>query len=198
MDESSLHYTNPKNLKKLTARAYSLTCVTGVAVILPFILKASVVTYFDSTLATVGFVFSLFMLGMLVTEFINGHIVKYVQVKHELFAASALFSLCVIGMFVIHHITIFGILLFLCGLCFGTIVHIPNMLIVHAFPLSARCSKLNRLDFFFSLGAFVYPMIASWIKPPRHLLFPCSGFFMASVVPCRVGRSNTSKWTNTS
>ncbi len=158
-----MNYSNPKNLKKLTALAYSLTCITGVAVILPFILKASAAKYFDTTLGTTGFVFSMFMFGMLITEFINGHIVKYIQVKHELFAACALFTLCVIGMFVIHNIYVFGALLFLCGLCFGAIVHIPNMLIVHAFPVKQRSSKLNRLDFFFSLGSFVYPMVASWM-----------------------------------
>ena len=155
------------NLKKLTALAYSLTCITGVAVILPFVLKEAAAQYFGSTLASTGFIFSMFMFGMLVTEFCNGHIVKYVQVKHELFAACGLFSLCVAAMFVIHHIYLFGALLFISGLCFGTIVHIPNMLIVHAFPPEVRSSKLNRLDFFFSLGSFAYPMVASWMLT-RH------------------------------
>jgi MFS transporter, TsgA protein len=153
-------YKSKANLIKLTILSYSLTFIVGVAVTLPFLLKQPVATYFATTLETAGTIFSCFMFGMLINEFLNGYLVKFIKVKQEIFLAGLIFAACVIGMFFISSIYTLGILLFITGLCFGVLVHIPNTLIVHAFDKKIRSVKLNRLDLFFSIGSFVYPFIA--------------------------------------
>ncbi len=153
-------YKTKTNLTKLTILAFSLTCITGVAVILPFLLKESAAKYFNTDLGTVGSVFSCFMFGMLINELLNGYLVKYIKPKAEIFLAGIIFALCVVSMFITKNIYFFGFELFITGLCFGVIVHIPNTLIMHAFDKEKRSTRLNLLDFFFSLGSFVYPYIA--------------------------------------
>ena len=100
------------------------------------------------------------MFGMLINEFLNGYLVKFIKVKQEIFLAGLIFVACVVSMFFISSIYMLGVLLFITGLCFGVLVHIPNTLIVHAFDKTIRSVKLNRLDLFFSIGSFVYPFIA--------------------------------------
>ena len=123
-------------------------------------LKQPVATYFKTNLKIAGTVFSYFMFGMLINEFLNGYLVKFIKVKQEIFLAGLIFVACVVSMFFISSIYMLGVLLFITGLCFGVLVHIPNTLIVHAFDKTIRSVKLNRLDLFFSIGSFVYPFIA--------------------------------------
>jgi MFS transporter, TsgA protein len=153
-------YRSKANLIKLTILSYSLTFIVGIAVTLPFLLKQPVAAHFNASLEAAGTIFSCFMFGMLINEFLNGYLVKYIKVKQEIFLAGLVFAACVIAMFYINSIYTFGVLLFIVGLCFGVLVHIPNTLIVHAFDKKIRSVKLNRLDLFFSIGSFVYPFIA--------------------------------------
>ncbi len=152
-------YKTKANLVKLTILAFSLTCITGVAVILPFLLKESAAKYFNTSIGTMGSVFSCFMFGMLINELLNGYLVKFIKVRVEIFLAGIIFAICVISMFFTTSLYLFGVELFIIGLCFGVIVHIPNTLIMHSFDKSKRSTYLNLLDFFFSLGSFVYPYI---------------------------------------
>ena len=153
------NYKTKANLTKLTILAFSLTCITGVAVILPFLLKAPAAKYFKTDLATMGSVFSCFMFGMLINELLNGYLVKFIKVRMEIFLAGIIFAICVVSMFFTTSLYVFGFELFIIGLCFGVIVHIPNTLIMHSFDKAKRSTYLNLLDFFFSLGSFVYPYI---------------------------------------
>jgi len=162
-------YKSKGNLLKLTILAFSCTCITGVAVTLPFLLKGPVAKYFNSDIGTAGGVFSCFMFGMMINELLNGYFVKYVKVRMEIFIAGVVFALCVASMFFTTNIYVFAVELFVIGLCFGVIVHIPNTLIMHSFSKKDRSSRLNLLDFFFSLGSFVYPFIVG-----AMLLSQCS------------------------
>ena len=58
----------------LTVISYCLTFVTGIAVILPFVVKQSVAGYFSASIGYIGYVFSFFMIGMIAAQFFNGTI----------------------------------------------------------------------------------------------------------------------------
>ena len=163
MSHVESHYKSGSNLLKLTILSYLLTCVTGIAVILPFILKGAAADYFGSELSYMGFVFSFFMIGMLASEFLNGFIVKFLNLKQEIFIFGAIYIICVILLFVIRDIKLMMPILFVIGFCFGVTTTMPNFIIVHAFDGVVRSTKLNRLDFFFSVGSSGYPLIAAWM-----------------------------------
>ncbi|MCP4176169.1 MAG: MFS transporter TsgA [bacterium] len=156
-------YRDKFNLMKLTVLSYTLTCVTGIAVVLPFVIKQSAASYFNSPIGYIGFVFSFFMFGMLIGEYLNGFIVKLIKLKSELYIVSVIYVLCVIGMYFTNSAYLMIPILLIVGFCFGLVVTIPNFIIVHAFSGTVRSTKLNRIDFFFSVGSFVYPMVAAWM-----------------------------------
>lgn len=151
------------NLLKLTVLSYLLTFTTGAAVILPFILKGSAAHALMSTPTSIGFAFSFYMVGMLVTQFLNGFIVRYIRLAHELLLITLVYSLCIVALFSIHSIVLLAIVIFGIGLCFGAIVTIPNYIMIAVFQGTRRTSRLNRLDLFFSIGSFVYPMLAAYM-----------------------------------
>ena len=156
-------YKSGSNLTKLTIVSYILTCVTGISVILPFVLKNSAATYFHTDLAYMGFVFSFFMIGMLSSEFLNGFIVKFLSLKQEIYTVGVVYAICVILLFMTKELALVMGILFIIGFCFGITTTMPNFIIVHAFDGAVRSTKLNRLDFFFSVGSSGYPLIAAWM-----------------------------------
>ena len=154
---------NKINFKKLLIIVYLLTFLTGAVELIPFSIKLSASAYFKASPATTGYIFSFFMIGMLITTIINGILVKYIKLKHEIFITSIIYITCSVFIFYITNINSLIPVLFTLGICFGIIYTIPNFLIVEAFDKSTRSSKLNRSDFFFSLGTFIYPIIAGYI-----------------------------------
>ena len=157
------NYMEKNNLVRLTIIAYLLTLITGIAVILPFIIKQPAAAYFHSTMEYTGYVFSFFMIGMLIMQFCNGFIVKLISIKNEIYLMSAIYLICIILMYFISTASELIPILIVLGLCFGIIVTIPNFLIVHAFAKKERSSRLNRLDFSFSIGSMIYPIIAGYM-----------------------------------
>ena len=151
------------NLTKLSWLSYSLTCVTGIAVVLPFVITQPAADYFKSDLGYIGFVFSFFMFGMLIFQFLNGYIVNFMSVRKEIYIGAVIYILCTTAMFFIHTAELLIPILILLGFCFGVIVTIPNFLIVHSFEGKDLSAKLNQLDLWFSIGSLVYPMIAGWM-----------------------------------
>ena len=149
------------NLLKLTILSYSLTFICGVMVILPFILKVQAAHYFHSSLEKTGFIFSFFMIGMVIAQYTNGFLVKLISLKCEIFFIALLYCLSIASILLIHNIDFLVIPLVLIGFCAGLSVTLPNFIIVHAFRGYHRSSRLNRLDLFFSVGSFIYPMLTA-------------------------------------
>lgn len=149
------------NLLKLTIISYSLTFLCGVMVILPFVVKVQAADYFHTSLERMGYVFSFFMIGMVAAQYLNGFLVKKISLKGEIFFITIIYALSVALMATAHHIDALIAPLIAIGFCAGVCTTMPNFIIVHAFHGSDRSSKLNRIDFFFSVGSFVYPMIAA-------------------------------------
>ncbi|MEI6055419.1 MAG: MFS transporter [Lentisphaerota bacterium] len=155
------------NLMKLTIMSYGMTCITGIAVILPFIIQQPAQDYFKSSAAYTGFVFSFFMFGMLIFQILNGFIVKVLKIRAQIYLTAVVYLICSLAMFMIHSIVMLIPILIILGLCFGLIITIPNFILVHAFEGKERSTKLNRGDFMFSIGSLAYPMIASFMLS-RH------------------------------
>lgn len=163
-DNKNMNQFNSKNnIAKLTCLSYALTCLTGIVVIIPFVITQPAANYFHTTLDYIGFIFSFFMFGMMVAQFLNGYFVKYMSVRLEIMLCSLIYLFCSILLFFIHATDVLIPILLIIGFCFGMIVTLPNFIIVRAFKGKDRSSKLNRLDFFFSVGSLIYPIIVGWM-----------------------------------
>ncbi len=151
------------NLKKLTVIAYLLTLITGVAVILPFVVKSNASELLHASLAYTGYVFSFFMLGMLIIQYLNGFIIKYIRLKTEIYAVCAIYFICLVMMRFTDTMPALIPIVIILGMVFGATTTIPNYVIVHAFDKEQRSSRLNRLDLFFSIGSFCFPFMAGYL-----------------------------------
>lgn len=156
------------NLLKLTLLSYSLTCLTGILVILPFVVTQPAADFFHTHLGYIGFVFSFFMFGMMTFQFINGYLINYLSVRNEIYLCAIIYLICVTALFFIHTIALLIAILIILGFCFGMIATLPNYVIVHSFDGKARSAKLNRLDLFFSVGSLIYPDIAGWMLTKNY------------------------------
>ena len=151
------------NLRRLTIICYLLTTITGAAVVLPFVVKDNAALLLNSTQTYAGYVFSFFMVGMLLFEYCNGFIIKFISIKTEIFIICGVYVLCVISMAFISNMQMLIPILFILGLVFGMATTLPNYVFVNAFKGSSRSSRLNRNDMFFSIGSFVIPFIAGYM-----------------------------------
>ena len=154
---------NSKNLKKLIYISYLLPFITGIAVVLPFVIKSNVAQLLHASLSEVGYAFSIFMIGMIITQFLNGFFVKYIKLKTELYLIVIIYLLCVIAMEFITTTSELRLIVLVMGLCFGITTTVPNMLITNSFQGKDRTSKMNKIDLFFSIGSFVFPFIVGWL-----------------------------------
>jgi len=151
---------------KLTITAFLLTFITGILVVLPFVVQGSAQSTLNINAVEVGKIFSYFMIGMVIMQFLNGYIIKYIKPKTELFIISIIYLLCILGMYKVHNIHEAGMLaciIVVLGLLGGVIITIPNYIIVHSFQGKQRTTRLNLIDFFFSVGSSGYPYIVSWL-----------------------------------
>ncbi len=158
-----MDFRGKSNLMKLTVMSYGLTCITGIAVILPFVIQQPAQEYFKSSAAYTGFVFSFFMGGMLIFQILNGFIVKFLKIRAQIYLTSIVYLLCTLSMFMIHEIIFLIPILIILGFCFGLIITIPYFIFVHTFEGKERSTKMNRADFLFSIGSLVYPMVSSFM-----------------------------------
>jgi MFS family permease len=152
-------YTKIERIK-LSILAYSLTFITGIAVVLPFVVKDAAATEFHNTLAHTGYIFSLFMLGMLVAQLANGFIIKFISLKTEIFLIAGIYIANMIAMYCATNITELIPVFLTLGFGFGALVTIPFYIINHSFDGRHRSTHMNLLDLFFAIGSFCFPILA--------------------------------------
>lgn len=148
------------NRIKVSAVAYSLTLITGVAVTLPFVVKSSVAHDLHGSLTNIGYVLSFFMVGMLIAQISNGFIIELISLKTEIFIVLILNIICISAFYFVNSIALLIPVYIVLGLSFGAVVTIPFFIIVHTFEGKARASRINLVDLFFALGSFFFPIIA--------------------------------------
>lgn len=151
------------NLIKLTLLSYFLTFVTGAIVVLPFVLKSSAAKYFHSNLEHVGYSFSFFMFGMIIFQFLNSYVIKLISIRAEIILMAITHITVSCLLFFVHNLVWIIPLFILLGFVSGMANTLAHYIIVHIYNARRRTSKLNFLDFSFSIGSFAYPMIAAFM-----------------------------------
>lgn len=151
------------NLIKLTLLSYSIAFLTGAMIVLPFVLKGSAAKYFGADLEHVGYAFSFFMFGVVIFQFLNGYLIKLISIRAEVFVMAITYIIVAIGLLFIHKLYMVIPLFLLLGFGAGISATLPNYILVQSYHGENRTSKLNFLDFSFSLGSLIYPMISAFM-----------------------------------
>ncbi len=154
--------SNPHSVK-LSILTYLMMFATGVAVVLPFVVRGSAAAQFHSTAAYTGYVFAFFMTGMLIGQCINGHVIKLMPLKMEIYLVGVVYIICVGLFYIVPSIGYLIPIFIIMGITFGVFVTIPFYLIVHMFEEKKRASRLNLMDFCFAIGSVAFPIIAGYM-----------------------------------
>ncbi len=152
-----------RNIILIALLAYLLTFITGAVNVIPFVIKSAATTFFHTTSEKTGFAFGTFMFGYLIGICINGFVVKYIKPRYEILMTAVIYSLCSIYIMYIVDVNILYIPIFIMGLGIGMIYTIPNYLIVSTFDGHKRSTNMNLVDFCYSLGSLVYPLLAGYM-----------------------------------
>jgi TsgA-like MFS transporter len=137
--------------------------IAGGGVVLPSIVKINAAQEFSATIGHAGYVFSFFIFGTMTTQFLNAYLIKVVKLKTELVLSAIIYCLSTFVMTYVNSIDILIPILFLMGMVFGIMVTVPFYLIVNTYNGKNRSAKINLLDFYFALGAVIYPIVAGQI-----------------------------------
>jgi fucose permease len=150
-------------MNKILILSYLLMAISGGGVVLPSIVKINAAQEFSATIGHAGYVFSFFVFGTLITQFLNAYLIKVVKLKTELILSAIIYCISTLIITYIKSIDLLIPVLFLMGMVFGIMVTVPFYLIVSTFHGKSRSAKINLLDFYFALGAFIYPIVAGQI-----------------------------------
>jgi len=137
--------------------------IAGGGVVLPSIVKINAAQEFSATIGHAGYVFSFFVFGTMVTQFLNAYLIKVVKLKTELIFSALIYCISAFAMRYVYSIDVLIPILFLMGMVFGIMVTVPFYLIVNSYHGKSRSAKINLLDFYFALGAVIYPIVAGQI-----------------------------------
>ncbi|MBP2653750.1 MAG: major facilitator superfamily 1 [Firmicutes bacterium] len=146
---------------RLTMLAYLLLLTIGSALSLAGVVTNDVAAGFKVDTAIVGYCFTFFSVGYAIAILGNGFILNKFDVRKELLTATALIVIAVLGAVSQSSLVAFAIFIFLYGLGSGVLCSISYYLIINLYTEEVqRTAKLNILNFFFSVGAIVTPILA--------------------------------------
>jgi fucose permease len=133
----------------------------GATVILPGVLMPLAAQTMGVLEATVGSAYSAAGFGMLLSIMSSGFLVQRFDLKTILMVNILGLIVAISGLHLYESLAYFAVAVMLVGLCGGMFIAIANILLVRLFHSTQRSAKLIRLDFLFSFGALVYPMLVS-------------------------------------
>ena len=143
--------------KRLTYLSYFIFIFLGCAFISQGILIIYMSTTYGISLAHVGYLFFIAAAMQAVATYFNGYFLDKFNLKTEvivsLLAMIISFFMIISGSFTL---LIIGLIPY--GLSCGLLISIPSYLIISMYPES-KFTKLNILNFFFSLGGIAGPLI---------------------------------------
>lgn len=145
---------------RLTALAYYMLLVIGVAFSLAGVVTKAVAETYAVDPSSIGYRFTLFSVGYSVAILCNGFALEKVNIRKETLVASALAALAILGATCYNAISAFSFFILLYGLAMGILCSIGYYLVVNLHGEASRATKLNMLNFFFSIGAIFAPILA--------------------------------------
>jgi MFS transporter, FHS family, glucose/mannose:H+ symporter len=189
---------------RLTWLSYLIFLLLGCAFISQGVLIICFSKTYSIDIAHVGYLFFITAAVQALTTYGNGYLLEKVNIKHEIFigiSAVLLSFACIISGW----LPLFIIGLFPMGFGYGILISIPNYIILQLHP-ETKFQKLNFLNFFFSLGGILGPLLLGqfldWRYPWQLAVSACFIFFLliafiAGKIPfSRLGTEDNDETTN--
>lgn len=149
-------------MKKLTYGAYMLFIFTGYIFTIMGIVSKDIATTFGVTDADIIFRFMFFTIGSTSGIFLNGILLEKLSYKKEIIMAFLFVVFGIIGIVLSNSLFLFALFMTISGLGVGFIVSLGNHVIISIYE-KERVQKLNILNFFYSFGSVIGPLIAAEI-----------------------------------
>jgi fucose permease len=149
-----------RNARRLTALAYFMLMAIGVTFSLAGVTTKQIAATFAVDTAMVGYVFTLFSVGYSAGILGNGFLLERVDVGRETAAAAAAAGLAAGAAALMPSLAAFAAAILVYGLCLGVLCSVGYYIIVNLYADTVRAAKLNVLNFFFSTGSVVAPLLA--------------------------------------
>jgi fucose permease len=142
---------------KLTWMSYLIFLFLGGIFISQGILILCLAKTYNINLANIGYLFFIAAAMQAVATYANGFFLEKINLKTEVLIG--LITVFISYLFLISgSTTLFIIGLFPLGLGYGLLLSVPNYLIITLYP-EKKFQKLNMLNFFFSIGGMLGPLI---------------------------------------
>ena len=166
--------------KCLTWLSYLIFLLLGSAFVSQGILIICLSKTYNLNIASVGYLFFIPVIMQALATYGNGYLLDKINIKKEVFVGLAAIFISFVCM-ISGWLPLFIIGLFPMGLGYGIMISIPNYLILQLHPEN-KFQKLNFLNFFFSLGGIMGPLILGQMLeinlPWQTVLYICFIFII--------------------
>lgn len=135
----------------------------GFFFVLPGALTPVLSEYFGQSLSTVGYCLSLSVIMRIVGNFFTGRNFTSIRLHKFLLRTNLVLVLLLFLPLLAPNLAVFTLSNLLAALFLGTHFAIGNNLILYLYVGSKRTSQMAFLNFFYSAGAIVSPLVLSWL-----------------------------------
>ena len=162
--------------RRLTWLSYIIFLLLGCVFISQGVVIISVSKTYDINIANVGYLYFITVAAQALTTYGNGYLLDKINIKYELFVglgAVLISFLCIISGW----LPLFIIGLIPMGFGYGILISIPNYILLSLHP-KTKFQKLNYLNFFYSLGGILGPLVLGQLLTMHYpwqtaVLFSC-------------------------
>ena len=166
--------------KRLTWLSYLIFLLLGGIFISQGVLILSISKTYSIGIAHVGYLFFITATVQFIATYGNAYLLERISIKNEILMGLTAVLLSFVCIFS-GYFTLFIIALFFMGLGYGILISIANYVIIELHPKN-KFQKLNFLNFFFSLGGILGPLlvgqILSWKYPWQLAVLICFSLFV--------------------
>lgn len=159
----------------LTFTSYAFFFLTGYFINIGGAVTGSIAATLFTGTATVGYCFSVFMIGRFVGISGNGILIALPSIdkKYYLRIAPAILFVAVVGLSLTNSIAILALSLFVAGVGIGILYSSSNIILVEIYEGKQKAFHITMMNFLYSVGGVTSPMIAgkfiasgySWSAP---------------------------------
>ncbi|MDR3561172.1 MAG: MFS transporter [Negativicutes bacterium] len=145
---------------RLIALAYFILLSIGVTFSLAGVVTKDIAGDFGVDTYVIGYRFTLFSIGYSLAVLGNGFVVDRVNVRKEALAAACLAIFAILGAAYFDTLMAFSLFIFIYGVGMGVLLSVAYYLVMNLSDEETRATRVSLLNFFFSLGAIVAPLLA--------------------------------------
>ncbi|HJO95618.1 MAG TPA: MFS transporter [Victivallales bacterium] len=153
-----------ENTKRVASITYFIAILAGFAFPIAGIVSPQIAVHFGVRVEHIVFIDALTLIGLIVGNLTSGKLINKVGTKNSLLISIALLLVAQFGIAVQNNLYFYSFLVLLSGFGMGLLIPTTGFMIVAAFSKYNRSNaKLNIMNFFVGIGAFIGSASAGYI-----------------------------------